>query len=79
MTDTQITFRKVITRAATGLIGAGVGGVFVKTAIFEFSGSPAWELPAIIIGALAAFVIAALLFPTLQRRRSAKQATAEPL
>ena len=75
MTDTQITFRKVITGAATGLIGAAVGGVFAKIAISEFAGSAVWELPVIIIGALAAFVIAVLLYPTFQCRRRAKQAT----
>ena len=77
MTDTQITFGKVITGAATGLIGAGAGGVFAKIAIYEFSGSAVWELPSIIIGALAAFVVAVLLFPTFQRRRRAKHATSE--
>ena len=77
MIDTQITFGKVITGAATGLIGAGAGGVFAKVAIYEFSGSAAWELPLIIIGAIAAFVVAVLLFPTFQRRHRSKRATSE--
>lgn len=74
MSDTRITFRKVMIGAGTGLVGAAVGGFLAKIAIHEFAGSPAWELPAIFVGALTVFVVAALAVPTFvdERRRANK-------
>ncbi len=76
MNDTHITFRKVAIGASIGLMVAVVGGILVKVAISEFAGSPPWQLPAIIIGALAAPVIAVLIVPTIiEERRRAKHGT----
>ena len=61
MSDTPITFRKVATGAACGLVGFIVGGFVARAAVQYFAGSPAWELPAIICGALALFVVAVLV------------------
>jgi|GEM_PF-5754584 len=61
MNDTRITFRKVATGAACGLVGFVVGGFVARAAIRYFAGSPAWELPAMICGALALFVVAVLV------------------
>lgn len=61
MSDTRITFRKVATGAACGLVGCIVGGFLARAAVRYFAGSPAWELPAIICGALALFVVAVLV------------------
>ena len=61
MSDTRITFRKVATGAACGLVGFVVGGFVARAAVRYFAGSPAWELPAIISGALALLIVAALV------------------
>jgi uncharacterized integral membrane protein len=61
MTDTRITLRKVATGAACGLVGVVIGGFVARAAVRYFAGSPAWELPAIICGALALFVVAVLV------------------
>jgi hypothetical protein len=61
MSNTRITFRKIATGAACGLVGFAVGGFVALAAVRYFAGSPAWELPAIICGALALFVVAVLV------------------
>lgn len=61
MQDTRITLRKVATGAACGLIGFVVGGLLARAAVRYFAGSPVWEVPAIICGALAVFVVVVLL------------------
>lgn len=61
MPDTRITFRKIVTGAACGLVSFVVGGFVARTAVRYFAGSPAWELPAIICGALALLVVSVLV------------------
>jgi len=61
MSDTHITFRKVVTGAACGLVSFVVGGFVTRAAVRYFAGSPVWELPAVICGALALFVVAVLV------------------
>ncbi len=61
MNETRITLRKVATGTAFSLVGFIIGGLLVRAAARHFAGSPAWVLPAIICGALALFVVAALV------------------
>jgi uncharacterized integral membrane protein len=61
MSDTHITFRKVATGAVCGLAGVIVGGFVARAAVRYFAGSPVWELPAVIVGALALFVVGVLV------------------
>jgi hypothetical protein len=73
--DTKITFRKVMIGAGTSVVGAVAGGIVVKIAIHEFAGSPVWEFPTVIVGALTVFVVVALVVPTfVDERRSADEA-----
>ena len=72
MNDTRITFRKVATGAACGLVGFGVGGFVARAAVRYFAGSPAWEFPAIVCGALALFIVAALVVAPAIGARSPK-------
>ena len=61
MPDTRITFRKIATGAACGLVSFVVGGFVARASVRYFAGSPAWELPAIICGALALLVVSVLV------------------
>ena len=76
MSNTHITFRKVVVGAGSGLAGVIVGGTLVKFAVPKFAGSPPWLLPAIVVGILAAIVLAALIIPTIigERRRAKHKA-----
>lgn len=74
MADTRITFHKVATGAACGLVGFVVGGFVARAAVRYFTGSPAWELPAIICGALALFVVAVLVVaPAIEAKASKRK------
>ena len=61
MNDTHITFRKVVTFGACGVAGAVLGGFVARAAVRYVAGSPVWEMPAIIIGALALLVVSVLI------------------
>lgn len=61
MPDTRITFRKVATGAACGLLGFVSGGMVARAAVRHFAASPAWELPAAVCSALALLVVAVLI------------------
>jgi hypothetical protein len=76
MSNTHITFRRVVVGAGSGLAGVIVGGTLVKFAVPKFAGSPPWLLPAIVVGILAAIVLAALIIPTIigERRRAKHKA-----
>jgi hypothetical protein len=78
VSESHITFRKVIVGAGSGLAGAIVGGAIVKFVAPKFAGSPPWLFPAIVVGILAAPVVSALTVPTIisDRRRSKHKATA---
>jgi len=73
MSDTRITFRKVARGAACGLAGFVVGGLVARAAVRHFAGSPAWELPAIICGALALLVVAVLVVAPALGAKATKQ------
>ncbi len=72
MSDTRVTFRKVATGATCGLVSFVVGGFVAKVAIrYFFSGSPVWEIPAIVCGALVLLVVGILVVaPTIGARTS---------
>lgn len=72
MNDTRTTFREVATGAACGLVGFGVGGFAARAAVRYFAGSPAWELPVVICGALTLFVVAVLVVAPAIVARSPK-------
>ena len=70
MNDTKGTFRKFVRSLGAALVGAALGGVVVKVAISKLFGSPPpWVLPAIIVGVIAFFVVAALVVPTIVDKR----------
>ena len=74
MNDTHIPFRKILVNFVAGLVGAAGGDLLVKFAISQFAGSPTWELPGIVVGALAALVVTVLVALTfMQERRAAKR------
>ena len=73
MTDTHITLRKVVTGAACGLAGVAVGGFVARAAVRYFAGSPVWELPAIIVGALALLVVGVLVVAPAIGAKAAKR------
>jgi hypothetical protein len=74
----RITFRKIVVTAGSGLLGVIVGGTLVRYTTPRFAGSLPWLLPAIVVGILAASVMAALIMPTIinGRRRSKQKAAA---
>jgi len=73
MNETRITIRKVALFSAVGLSSTLVGGALAKIAIRQFAGTPAWEMPAIVVGAIAALVVTAIVLPTfLEARRRAR-------
>ena len=72
MNDTRTTFRKGAIGAVCGLAGFIVGGFVARAAVRYFAGSPAWELPAIIIGALTLCVVAILVVAPSIRTRPPK-------
>lgn len=80
MSENKITFRKFAISLGASLVGAALGGVLVKVAISKFGGSRPWALPAIIVGVIAVFVVAALVIPTIvdKRCRAKKRITLTP-
>jgi nucleoside permease NupC len=74
----RVTFRKIVVAAGSGLAGVVVGGTIVRYAAPRFVRSPPWLLPAIVVGILAALVMAALIMPTIidGHRRSKQKAAA---
>jgi len=78
MSNKHITFRRVAIGAGSGLAGVVVGGTLAKFTVPKFAGSPPWLLPSIVVGILAAGVMAALIIPTIisERRRAKDKVTA---
>ncbi|MBM7128830.1 hypothetical protein [Dyella mobilis] len=72
MTKRDITFRKAVATAGCGLGGAVLGDVLAKFVVPKFFGSAPWLLPAMVVGMLAIFVVAALTVPSIigERRRT---------
>ena len=73
MSDTRINFRKTATGAACGLVGFVAGGWVARAAVRHFAGSPVWEIPAIICGALALTVVAVLIVAPSLEVKAAKR------
>lgn len=69
MNKSRITFRKILIWAAAGFGGALAGQALSTLLISEFAGSPAWELPAIVVGAIAAMTITFLVIPPFLHSR----------
>jgi nucleoside permease NupC len=73
----RVTFRKTVVAAGSGLVGAIVGVTLARYAAPGFAGPAPWLLPAMVVGILAAFVMAALIMPAIiSERRRAKQKAA---
>lgn len=74
MTDIRVTSRRIVAYMACGLVGAVVGAIGADAAARYFAGSPAWELPAISVGAVALVVVGVLGMASASdvRRRTRK-------
>lgn len=69
MSVNRISLRQMALGAAASLAGGAAGALIATIAIDAFAGSPPWELPALIVGALAGGVVVVLLLPAFGRTR----------